>query len=146
VRGYQLRHLSIILNFQSNEPDDYFFGLASFLGSGFFAVFAGAVLAGLSALVLAGLAGAFAGAFVETFVPGGTVRAEFASVVLAAEFASTLAFGFTAGASVVASGLVDNTETPPVRAGIESIRADNIKMVAATIVVFDKTVAVPRDP
>ena len=44
------------------------------------------------------------------------------------------------------SEVVDKTETSPVRAGIESIKAESIKTVAATIVIFERTVAVPRGP
>ena len=87
------------------------------------------------------------GALVETFVIGGTVTAEFAfaSGVTTSVFALTFASVF-AGASVVESGFVAKTEMLPLSAGIASIRADNIKTVAAMIVVFDKTVAVPREP
>jgi len=102
-------------------------------------VFAFVVFAGAFAVVLAG-AGV---AEFETFVIGGTVTAELA---FASAFELTLAFVFAAGVSVVVSGFVDKTETPPFSAGIASIKADNIKTVAATIVVFDKTVAVPREP
>lgn len=42
--------------------------------------------------------------------------------------------------------MLERTETLPFRAGIESISAESIKSVAAMIVVFDKTVAVPREP
>ena len=59
---------------------------------------------------------------------------------------STFALVVAAGAVSEVSGLLESTETPPLSAGIESISADNIKTVAAMIVVFDKTVAVPRDP
>ena len=38
------------------------------------------------------------------------------------------------------------TEPPPFKAGIASIRAESINTVAVMIVVFDKTVAVPREP
>lgn len=99
-----------------------------------FVVFAGAFVAVL--------AGAGVATFV-TFVIGGTVTGEFA---FASAFELTFAFVFAAGVSVVVSGLVDKTETPPFNAGIANIKADNIKTVAATIVVFDKTVAVPREP
>ncbi len=61
-------------------------------------------------------------------------------------FASTFEFAAAAGALSVVSGLVESTEMPPFNAGIESIKADSIKSVAAIIVVFDKTVAVPRVP
>ncbi len=90
----------------------------------------------------------FAGttALVETFVIGGTVMAEFVFAVFAAEFASTLALVSVAGVSVEVSGFELKTEMFPVKAGIESISAESIKSVAAIIVVFDKTVAVPREP
>ena len=108
--------------------------------------------AGLFAALTAVFAAVFAGvATFETFVIGGTVTAESAfAFVLAAAFASTLAFVFVAGVSLEVSlevsGFVVKTEVLPVSAGIESIKADNIKSVAATMVVFDKTVAVPRVP
>jgi hypothetical protein len=67
-----------------------------------------------------------------------------------AEFASAFEFdaaGGSAGSSVVASGsLLSSTETFPLRAGIEIINADSIKIVAAAIVTFDRTDAVPRGP
>lgn len=62
---------------------------------------------------------------------------------------------FAAGCSVFATGavvsvedseVVCKTDTSPVSAGIASIKAESIKTVAATIVIFDKTVAVPRGP
>ena len=40
--------------------------------------------------------------------------------------------------------MLDKTETLPVNAGIARSRADSINVVAATIVTFDSTVAVPR--
>ncbi len=46
--------------------------------------------------------------------------------------------------SAGASGLLDNTDTFPVRAGIDNKRADTINNPAAAIVTFDKIVAVPR--
>jgi len=42
------------------------------------------------------------------------------------------------------SGLLLNTETFPVSAGIESIKAESMNTDAAVIVIFDRTVAVPR--
>jgi hypothetical protein len=111
----------------------------SFLASGFLSVFAFVVFAAVFAAVFAG-AGV---ATFETFVIGGTVTGEFA---FASAFEITFAFVFAAGVSVVASGFVDRTEMSPFNAGIASIKADSIKRVAATIVVFDKTVAVPRAP
>jgi len=102
-------------------------------------VFAFVVFAGAFVTVLAG-----AGVVTfETFVIGGTVTGEIEFVSV---FELTLAFVFAAGVSVVVSGLVDKTEMPPFNAGIANIKADNIKTVAAIIVVFDKTVAVPRAP
>lgn len=59
------------------------------------------------------------------------------------EFASEL-LSVEAGASDAVSGFAFNTETFPVSAGIESNRADSINNVAALIVTFDRTVAVPR--
>lgn len=131
------------------DPSDdlsYFFVFAC-LVSAFFSLFAFAVFAGLTAAVFEAV---FAGAFVETFdkfVIGGIVTGEVAlASVFAAEFASILAFVLVAGVSDEVSGFVLKTEIFPFKAGIESISADNIKSVAATIVVFDKTVAVPREP
>jgi hypothetical protein len=60
------------------------------------------------------------------------------------ELASLLIASDEAGASAGVSGLLFNTETFPVNAGIASNRADNMNMVAAPIVTFDNTVAVPR--
>ncbi len=55
-----------------------------------------------------------------------------------------------AGASVVVSSVAVSapckTDTFPVNAGIESIRAESMKTMAAAIVSFDKTEAVPRGP
>lgn len=67
-----------------------------------------------------------------------------------AEFASALEFE-AAGGSVVAGAVSStsfpsSTETLPLNAGIEIINADNINIVAAAIVIFDNTEAVPRGP
>jgi len=51
-----------------------------------------------------------------------------------------------AGASAGVSAAVFKTETPPLNAGNEIIKADIIKTTAATIVIFERTVAVPRGP
>ena len=51
--------------------------------------------------------------------------------------------GVSAGVSVE---VVFNTDVPPLNAGIEIIKAETIKTAAATIVIFDSTVAVPRGP
>ena len=120
----------------------------------FFAVFAAllvvaVVFAALFAVFDVVLAAVLALAeFVEfKSVIGGTVTGE---LVFGLKFdgalASTLAFVEVAGVVSVVSGLLERTETPPFNAGIASINADNMKTVAAIIVVFDKTVAVPREP
>jgi len=74
------------------------------------------------------------------FVAGAAVLASTATGTAAFAAGSTDGFAFAAGAS----GLLDRTDTLPVRAGIESNRADNINKTAAAMVTFDKTVAVPR--
>ena len=80
-------------------------------------------------------------------VTGGCVTGEFVfGLMFDGALASTFALVVVAGALSGVSGLLDSTETPPLSAGIESISADSIKIVAAMIVVFDKTVAVPREP
>jgi len=80
-------------------------------------------------------------------VIGGCVTGEFVfGLMFDGAFTSTFAFVVVAGALSGVSGLLESTETPPFRAGIASISADSIKTVAAMIVVFDKTVAVPREP
>ena len=63
------------------------------------------------------------------------------AAVLAFAFASAV---FELAASVDVSGLLDRTETFPVRAGIDNMRAEIMKTHAAVIVTFDKTVVVPR--
>ncbi len=118
--------------------------------------FAGVALdAGFAAVLLA--AGAFAaGLFATGALAAGTVLAALAAgtamLVSSAggvdefEFASAvfeLASAETA-ASAGASGLLDSTETLPFNAGIASSSADSMKHVAATMVTFDSTVAVPR--
>jgi len=80
-------------------------------------------------------------------------------VVLALASAGTAAFALASGAaefalasgaavfefvSAGASPAVLSTETLPVKAGIARNSADIINVAAATIVIFDKTVAVPR--
>ena len=80
-------------------------------------------------------------------VIGGCVTGEFVfGLMFEGALTSTFAFVVAAGALSGVSGLLESTETPPFRAGIASISADSIKTVAAMIVVFDKTVAVPREP
>ena len=51
---------------------------------------------------------------------------------------------FAAGASAGLSGLLERTETFPVNAGIARNKAESINVEAAMIVIFDRTVAVPR--
>ncbi len=112
--------------------------------------FVGALAAGLLA------ARTFAGVFpVAEFDFGNTViGAAFASAGAAA-FAlvsagaaalasDVLAFVFEFAVSAGASGLLDRTEILPVNAGMARNRADSMNVVAAMIVTFDKTVAVPR--
>jgi len=70
------------------------------------------------------------------------------ALVAGAVFASAGAvFVFvSAGASAGVSATLCNTDTPPCKAGIEISRAENIKTVAATIVILERTDAVPRGP
>ena len=131
-------------NFQ-NKTKNYFFVLVSF-----FAVFAvvAALFAVLAAVfvVFAVLVAVFE-VIKSGFVIGGTVTGEFEfGLKFDGAFTSTFAFVVAAGAVSEVSGLLDKTDTPPFNAGIASINADSMKTVAATIVVFDKTVAVPREP
>lgn len=81
---------------------------------------------------VAGAAGAAAG------------EAAFASGVEVFEFVSVATFAFEFDSVVVPSGLLDRTETLPVSAGIDSISAETMNVIAAVIVIFDKIVAVPR--
>ena len=101
-------------------------------------------------------AGAFAALLPVVFVLGSTVRMP----VFAFVFAGAAVFAFASvGAAVLASavfeladdvvsagtsGLLDKTEMLPVNAGIARNNADSINVVAAIIVILDKTVAVPR--
>ena len=57
---------------------------------------------------------------------------------------ASVAAGASTGVSTGASGLLDKTDTFPVKAGMARKSAESIKVVAAAIVSFDKTVAVPR--
>lgn len=77
-------------------------------------------------------ASVFAGA--ELALASGAAMLEFASGTLA---------GASAGVSSV---VLCKTETFPLNTGSEIIRAVSINTVAATIVTFDKTEAVPRGP
>ncbi len=90
--------------------------------------------------VLPFAAGAFVAGAEFAFEFASTAGAEFAFASAVFALASVIATGASAGAS----GLLESTETLPVNAGIASNRADSMKAEAATIVTFDKTVAVPR--
>ncbi len=78
------------------------------------------------------LAGEFA------FVPVFDAVLAFASAVFAL---TVFAFAFVVADS---PGLLESTETSPVKAGIARNSPESINTAAATIVIFDKTVAVPR--
>jgi hypothetical protein len=105
------------------------------------------LFAGLFAVELAFAAGVFAAG---VFAAGAALAFELASAAGAVfalasagavfEFASAV----LAGASAGVSGLLDSTETLPVRAGIARNNAESIKVDAAMIVIFERTVAVPR--
>lgn len=69
---------------------------------------------------------------------------ELASAGAAVFALASAVFVFAADESAGASGFADRTETFPVSAGIDSKSADTIKVAAAAIVTFDRTVAVPR--
>jgi hypothetical protein len=82
---------------------------------------------------------------VEVFEFESDEAAVFELVSVAALEVSTAVFASVeADDSAGVSGLPLKTETFPVSAGIASSNADNINVVAAAIVTFDKTVAVPR--
>jgi hypothetical protein len=89
--------------------------------------------------------GAFAGAAFDSLVLAGAALFAFAS---GAEFVfAAAAFEFaSAGASAGVSGFAESTDTFPFIAGIDINNAERKKSVAAAIVSFDKTVAVPRGP
>jgi len=68
---------------------------------------------------------------------------------LKAEFVAVFVFKSVIGGcvdSIGASGFAFKTETFPCKAGIAINNAESIKRLAATMVIFDKTVAVPRGP
>jgi hypothetical protein len=124
VRGYQLRHLSNC--FQKNYRFDGAFVFAA--GAEFDAAFTSAW---------------------NEFVAGVSINALFVLSVVIVVFAGTVASS-AAGASVVDSSAgtsaPESTETFPLNAGIEINNAVSMKMIAATIVIFDSTEAVPRGP
>jgi hypothetical protein len=93
---------------------------------------------------------AFAALRSAASVAGVSIKALFESsdAEFVASFGANVFEFSAAGGSVEvsagASGFADKTETLPVNAGIAIISADNINAVAAPIVTFDSTVAVPR--
>jgi hypothetical protein len=99
---------------------------------------AGALSTGLSATgaLTTGATFAAAGAAVFALVSAGDAVFALASAVFA--------FVFVVLKASVPSGLLERTETLPLNAGIARNRADSMNVVAATIVTFDRTVAVPR--
>jgi hypothetical protein len=100
-------------------------------------LFAGAsVFAGAAELAFEGTANASAG-----FASAG--NAAFASAGSAALAFVSAPFG---SESAGVSTAVLSTEMLPLSAGIEIINADSINTTAATIVIFERTVAVPRGP
>ena len=108
------------------------------------------------------MAGTFAGILAVAFLSGAVFAAGiFAAGKLLALVSATGIAAFASGASLFAlgaavllfasagdssgaSGLLERTEIFPVRAGMARNRADNINTVAAPIVTFERTVAVPR--
>ena len=92
----------------------------------------------------------FAASDLNSFVAGVSMRAPLLLVSVAVfELAGAVAgcVAGSAGVSVDVSALVPcRTETLPLRAGIEIRSADSMKTVAAAIVSFESTEAVPRGP
>jgi hypothetical protein len=86
------------------------------------------------------LAGCVLKAGVSVLVAGTSVLAAGATFA----FASGTLVSVDTGTSVAVSGFAESTETLPVSAGIAKRSADNMKAIAAPIVIFDNTVAVPR--
>ena len=122
-------------NFELGES--YFFA-GAFAG----AFLAGALAAGLSVSDAAAFTGA---AFAGTALPGAAAVLALASAAGAAVLAfASAVFVFASVVVAGASGLLLRTDVLPVKAGIASSRADSINVVAAVIVTFDNTVAVPR--
>ena len=76
------------------------------------------------------------------FVSAGTAMFVLASADSAVFALASDVFEFVE--STGASGLLVKTEMLPVNAGIASNKAESMNSVAAPIVTFDKTVAVPR--
>jgi hypothetical protein len=124
VRGYQLRHLSNY--FQKNYRFD------------------GALVFAAGTEFDAALTSVW-----NDSVAGVSINALFVLSGIIVVFAGTVASS-AAGASVVVSSpegsTPERTETFPLNAGIDIINAVSMKMMAATIVIFDSTEAVPRGP
>jgi hypothetical protein len=78
------------------------------------------------------------------FVSSGAVFAFASAGAAVFEFASDVFASVDVELSAGASGLLFKTDTFPVKAGIASNNAESMNIVAAPIVTFDKTVAVPR--
>ncbi len=118
--------------------------LFAFFAAFVFAMFVFAALFVFAAAFVLALVGAFTFAFGRLFVSTTIfVLAIFASTFVFAVFASVFAGCVF---SVVDSLVVDKTEMSPVSAGIASNKAESIKQVAAAMVTFESTVAVPRGP
>ncbi len=95
--------------------------------------------------LFAGAPSVGADVFALALASAGAAVFEFTSDDVAVfELVSGLPASVEAGASEGVSGLLFKTEIFPVNAGIASNKADNINIVAAPIVTFDNTVAVPR--
>ncbi len=103
-----------------------------------------------AAVAFAGAVFAFAALSLNASVAGVSIRLLLLlfAVGSVAGLGTTVFESVAAGASAVvsigASGLLDKTDTFPVKAGIARNSADNMNVVAAAIVSFDNTVAVPR--
>ncbi|KXJ99537.1 MAG: hypothetical protein UZ17_ACD001002382 [Acidobacteria bacterium OLB17] len=93
----------------------------------------------------AGAAFVLAAGAVFAFAAGAVVSG--AVLAFAAGAAFALAFEFAvveAGASAGVAGLAVSTDTLPLKAGIEISNAETINTTAATIVIFERIVVVPR--
>jgi len=129
-------------------PPELIFSKTYFLGAGLLAAALLAFAAGLFAEPAEFETEAFAGtlsaacAFASRFairsVAGVSISAPFEFEVVA-----VFAFEFDSVPAGV-SGLLPRTDTLPVIAGIDRNNADSMNTVAAVIVTFERTVAVPR--
>jgi hypothetical protein len=88
---------------------------------------------------------AFTSAWNE-FVAGVSINELFVLSVVIVVFAGTVASSAAGVSVVVSSAAPESTETFPLNAGIEISNAVSMKMIAATIVIFESTEAVPRGP